>query len=232
MLKNCEKKICKTLEKWDKIYIDYPDKFTLLYEPCDLIKNAEQNKLDDNSTEESDSDIKVCFKCFKLFSREILANLWNHEVVLKLLNDQFVPAIKQILHNNIDLSEPFDIKYHLKNKIKKKELFKPCNLSLISLINSLLNFGFTFDNFFCSNHLPLKFDTVISDNSKDFILIFGSFGMLRKNSYIKFSLFDFFDDGESGRIVNYLEKYKNPNINCFIDYLEFEEISYDPKKQN
>ncbi|EJW01215.1 hypothetical protein EDEG_04054, partial [Edhazardia aedis USNM 41457] len=223
----CENTVCNTIESWDKMYGNTDSatlKNNIYYEQNMNITESEQQNT--NSKKICSNQIHVCVGCYTSTSRGVLQNLWNYDTLCKILNDRFVPTVNQILFKTIDWKTPLKINSYLNASNKSKVLFNDKDLPILALINGFLNFGFTYDDFFCSDRFPIDFENIILDDNTDFITLFGSIGMLRKNENERFSISQFLDDSLSFEKKNLmLDESQNTNHNIF---LESEIIEYRP----
>ncbi|EJW04761.1 hypothetical protein EDEG_01051 [Edhazardia aedis USNM 41457] len=215
-LKCCKKNSCKAIKEWDEIK---PEKKQEL--SSDTIYNLVKygvNLLNLNTN--SDLEIVVCQSCYEENEREILMGLWDYEVVSKILNDRYVSTANQLLHEHLKITNPINLDPYLMYYNNLNNTFLYSDLSFLSLINGFLNFGFTFDDFFCSERFPLDFKNINSDDNKDFISIFGSIGMLRKNGIIKFSICQFNEKNELTELdILGVEKTEMDQKNRIKEYL-------------
>ncbi|EJW01985.1 hypothetical protein EDEG_03565 [Edhazardia aedis USNM 41457] len=191
---------------------------------------SEKKKLYSNLCEQIDTNTKVCYSCHNEYSLEEIENLWSYEVVKKILNDRFFPAIKQILHEHLNITDPIDICLYYNEANIPNDAIKASDISLLSLINGLLHFGYVFDDFFTSNRLSFDIESNFLDDNKAFIMIFGCFGMIRNNSFAKLSISDLLEKQETCENTNSnIKKNQKRKNKSYMEYLKIKGIKFQAK---
>lgn len=100
---------------------------------------------------------------------------------LKVINRNYYPTINNLLHKDLELTDPFKIERFLKITIEKESYIKYA--ASIAIGNSFVHYGFLRDNFFFElKGIDLR--TYSDTECVDLIPVIASLGLIKKNKII------------------------------------------------